>query len=439
MPSRLTGRTAKLIIDGDEANASEFPILSGTQGPDVIDVRSLYKQTGMFTHDPGFMSTSSCESTITYIDGEKGILQHRGYDIADLAENCNYLEVCHLLLYGHLPDVNEKDEFERSITMHTMVHEQLQILYKGFPRRSHPMAILVGAVASLSAFYHDSLDIYDADQRDLAARRMIAKMPTLTAMAFKYSIGHPFVYPQNDLGFAENFLNMMFAVPCERYKVTPTLARAMEKLMILHADHEQNASTSTVRLASSSQANPFACIGAGISSLWGPAHGGANQAVIEMLDEIGDESRIPEYIRRAKDKQDSFRLMGFGHRVYKNYDPRAAVIKDSCHEVLEELGMANNPKLKIAMELEKIALNDDYFVSRKLFPNVDFYSGIIYEAMGIPTELFTGLFAMSRTAGWVAQWQEMISDPDQRIGRPRQLYVGEKPRKVVPASQRSAA
>jgi citrate synthase len=424
---------AKLTI-GDKT--AEFPVMSGSQGPDVIDVRSLYKQTGMFTHDPGFMSTSSCESTITYIDGEKGILQHRGYDIADLAENCNYLEVCHLLLYGHLPDVAEKEGFETNITMHTMVHEQLQTLYKGFPRRSHPMAILVGAVASLSAFYHDSLDIYDDDQRDLAARRMIAKMPTLTAMAYKYSIGQPFIYPDNDLDFSANFLNMMFAVPCEKYKVTPTLARAMDKLMILHADHEQNASTSTVRLASSSQANPFACIGAGISSLWGPAHGGANQAVIEMLNEIGTVDRIPEFIKRAKDKADPFRLMGFGHRVYKNYDPRAAVIKASCDDVLEELGAANNPKLAIAMELERIALSDEYFVDRKLFPNVDFYSGIIYEAMGVPTELFTGLFAMSRTAGWVAQWQEMISDPDQRIGRPRQLYTGDATRKVQPLKKR---
>ncbi len=436
MAANTTNKTAKLIINGDEANAAEFPILSGTEGPDVIDVRSLYKQTGMFTHDPGFMSTSSCESTITFIDGEKGILRHRGYDIADLAEKCTFLEVCHLLLYGELPNTKEKEEFERNITMHTMVHEQLQILYKGFPRRSHPMAILVGAVASLSAFYHDSLDIYDPEERDLASRRMIAKMPTLTAMAFKYSIGHPFVYPDNNLDFAANFLNMMFAVPCEQYKVSPVLSKAMNKLMILHADHEQNASTSTVRLASSSQANPFACIGAGISSLWGPAHGGANQAVIEMLDMIGDVKNIPEFIKRAKDKDDPFRLMGFGHRVYKNYDPRAAVIKDSCYEVLEELGAVDNPKLAIAMELEKIALNDEYFVQRKLFPNVDFYSGIIYEAMGIPTTLFTGLFAMSRTAGWVAQWQEMIADPDQKIGRPRQLYIGEGARKVLPPNKR---
>lgn len=425
---------ATITIDG---NTFELPILKGTEGPDAIDVRALYKDHGYFIHDPGFLSTSSCESTITFIDGEKGILRHRGYSIEDLAANCTYLEVCYLLLYGDLPDEKELVKFERNITHHTMVHEQLRFLYRGFPRRSHPMAILVGAVASLSAFYHDSLDIFDAEERDLAAQRMIAKMPTLAAMAHKYSLGMPFIYPCNELGFAENFLHMMFATPCEEYKVSPVLASAMEKILILHADHEQNASTSTVRLASSSQANPFACIGAGISSLWGPAHGGANEAVIKMLEEIEDVKNIPEFIKRAKDKDDPFRLMGFGHRVYKNYDPRAAVLKKEADAVLDEVGIKDSKKLEIAKELEKIALEDDYFVQRKLFPNVDFYSGIIYEAMHIPTEMFTGLFAMARTAGWVAQWQEMIADPDQKIGRPRQLYKGETERKVKPINKRS--
>lgn len=425
--SEISKETAKLTVGGKTV---ELPILKGTEQPDVIDVRSLYKSTGMFTHDPGFMSTSSCESKITFIDGEKGILRHRGYDIQDLAENCDYLDVVHLLLYGDLPQGQTRKDFFRSITLHTMAHEQLGFLYRGFPRRSHPMAILVGAVASLSAFYHDSLDIFNPEERDLAARRMIAKMPTLTAMAYKYSIGQPFIYPDNSLGFGENFVHMLFAVPCEKYKVKPSVARAMEKILILHADHEQNASTSTVRLASSSEANPFACIGAGISCLWGPAHGGANEAVINMLNEIGDVKRIPEFLKRAKDKNDTFRLMGFGHRVYKNYDPRAAVLKKSCDEVLEDLGVTNSPKLKIARELERIALQDEYFAERKLFPNVDFYSGIIYEAMGIPVTLFTPLFAMARTAGWVAQWLEMFSDKDRKIGRPRQLYTGETHRKV---------
>ncbi len=429
---------AKLTIynNGQAKKEVELPILKGTEGPDVIDVRSLYKQAGVFTHDPGFLSTSSCDSSITYIDGEQGILRHRGYDIQDLAEKCDFLEVCYLLLYGDLPNKEQYENFKSSITMHTMVHEQLRNLYQGFPRRSHPMAILVGAVASLSAFYHDSLDIFDAGQRDLAAHRMIAKMPTLTAMAYKYSIGQPIMYPDNSLGFAENFLHMLFAVPCEKFKISPVVSRAMEKILILHADHEQNASTSTVRLASSSEANPFACIGAGISCLWGPAHGGANEAVIKMLNEIGDESKIPEYIKRAKDKNDSFRLMGFGHRVYKNYDPRAAVLKASCDQVLEEVGVKNSPLLRVAKELERIALQDSYFVERKLFPNVDFYSGIIYEAINIPTSLFTCLFAMARTAGWVAQWMEMISDPEQKIGRPRQLYKGAQQRKVQSIEKR---
>ncbi|MCP5361266.1 MAG: citrate synthase [Hyphomicrobiales bacterium] len=429
--------TARISVSSNPEQSWEFPVLHGSEGPDAIDVTKLYKTTGMFTHDPGFLSTSSCESRITFIDGEKGILRHRGYSIEDLAEHSDYLEVCYLLLYGELPDAKEKAWFVKEITYHTLVHEQLEFMFRGFPRRSHPMAILVGAVASLSAFYHDSLDIHDEKERDLAAKRMIAKMPTLTAMAYKYSIGQPFVFPQNALDFSSNFLNMMFSVPAEPYKVNPVMARAIDKLLILHADHEQNASTSTVRLASSSGANPFACLGAGISCLWGPAHGGANQAVIEMLREIEHVDRIPEFITRAKDKDDPFRLMGFGHRVYKNYDPRARVIKKYCDEVLEEIGdQEDNQLLKIAKELEKIALNDDYFVQRKLFPNVDFYSGIIYEAMGIPTALFTPMFALARTVGWVAQWKEMMEDPELRIGRPRQLYTGYPARDYVPIDKR---
>ncbi len=402
----------------------DFPIYNGTEGPDVIDISALYKETGHFTYDPGFLSTASCESSITYIDGDAGILRYRGYNIDELAEKCDFLSVCHLLLYGELPNEEQSEWFNRTITLHTMVHEQLQFMLRGFPRRSHPMAVMVGASASLSAFYHDSLDINDPDQRELAAFRMIAKMPTLAAMCYKYSIGQPFIYPNNELSFSENFLHMMFATPCEKYKVSPTMAQAMDKLLILHADHEQNASTSTVRLAGSSGANPFACIGAGIASLWGPAHGGANEAVILMLREIGHKSRIPEFIARAKDKDDPFRLMGFGHRVYKNYDPRAKVLRETCNQVLDELGIRDEPLLEIAMELERIALEDEYFVQRKLYPNVDFYSGIIYRAMGIPTKMFTVLFAIARTAGWVAQWKEMIEDPKQKIGRPRQLYNG---------------
>lgn len=423
------------LKDGTKSEA-EMPVYKGTQGPNVVDIRNLYKNAGVFTHDPGFMSTSSCESKITYIDGDAGILRYRGYDIRELCQHSDYLETVYLLFYGDLPNAKEKADFVQTISKRTMVHEQLKNLYTGFPRRAHPMAILVGAVASLSAFYHDSLDIADPEQRELASIRMVAKMPTLTAMAHKYSVGQPFIYPDNSLGFAENFLHMMFAVPCEKYKVSPILSRALEKILILHADHEQNASTSTVRLASSSQANPFACIGAGISSLWGPAHGGANEEVINMLREIGSVERIPEFIAKAKDKNSGFRLMGFGHRVYKNYDPRAAVLKSYCDEVLEEVGIKNSPLLKTAKELERIALQDEYFVSRKLFPNVDFYSGIIYEAMGIPTQIFTGLFAMARTAGWVAQWQEMIVDPDHKIGRPRQLYTGEVARSVKPLDKR---
>ncbi len=428
------GSKASITIDGNEL--IELPIVEGTEGPPAVDITKLYGQTGYLTLDPGFLSTASCESRITFIDGDKGILRYRGYDIADLAENSDFLEVTYLLLNGELPNEQEKQSFVTDVTYHTMVHEQLHFLYRGFPRRAHPMAILVGAVASLSAFYHDSLNINNAEQRELAILRMIAKMPTLAAMAYKYSIGQPFVYPRNDLSFAGNFLYMMFSTPCEEYKVDPVLERAIDKLFLLHADHEQNASTSTVRLAGSSGANPFACIGAGIASLWGPAHGGANEAVIRMLLEIKSPDRIPEYIRRAKDKDDPFRLMGFGHRVYKNYDPRATVLRDACHEVLEAMGQTNEPLLKIAMELEKIALEDEYFVERKLYPNVDFYSGIIYRALGIPTKLFTVMFAIARTAGWVAQWKEMIEDPKQKIGRPRQLFTGSAPRKFVPLNKR---
>lgn len=427
--------TAVLDIEGKQK--IELPIYRAVEGPSVIDISKLYGQTGYFTYDPGFLSTAACESKITYIDGDEGILRYRGYDIADLAEKSDFLEVCYLLLNGDLPNADEKKKFDHTVTMHTMVHEQLQFLYRGFPRRSHPMAILVGAVASLSAFYHDSLDIQCEREREIAAFRMIAKIPTLAAMSYKYSIGQPFMYPDNTLSYTENFLHMMFATPCEKYKVSPTLAKAMDKIFILHADHEQNASTSSVRLTGSSGANPFACIGAGIASLWGPAHGGANEAVINQLLEIGDAARIPEFIARAKDKDDPFRLMGFGHRVYKNYDPRAAVLRETCHEVLKELGQQDEPLLKIAMELEKIALEDDYFVQRKLYPNVDFYSGIIYRAMGIPSQMFTVLFALARTVGWISQWKEMIEDPAQRIGRPRQLFTGPEPRKYVPMNQRS--
>jgi citrate synthase len=426
--------TAVLDIEGKKK--IEFPIYRAVEGPSVIDISSLYKDTGYFTYDPGFLSTASCESRITYIDGDEGILRYRGYDIADLAEKSDFLEVCYLLLNGELPDAAEKKKFDHTVTMHTMVHEQLQFMYRGFPRRAHPMAVLVGAVASLSAFYHDSLDINDEREREVAAFRMIAKIPTLAAMAYKYSIGQPFIYPDNSLGYTENFLHMMFATPCEKTKISPTLVKAMDKILILHADHEQNASTSSVRLTGSSGANPFACIGAGIASLWGPAHGGANEAVINMLLEIGDEKNIPEFIARAKDKDDPFRLMGFGHRVYKNYDPRASVLRETCHEVLEELGQQDEPLLKIAMKLEKIALEDDYFVQRKLYPNVDFYSGIIYRAMGIPSQMFTALFAVGRTVGWISQWKEMIEDPAQKIGRPRQLFTGSAPRKFVPVDKR---
>lgn len=426
---------AKLIIEGKEV--AEFPVMKATMGPDVIDISSLYKNTNKFTLDLGFMSTASTESKITYIDGDQGILMHRGYKIEDLAERANFLEVTYLLLYGELPNNKQLEDFTHHITHHSMVHEQLQFLYRGFPRRAHPMAILVSAFASLSSFYHDSLDIFDPFQRELSVFRMVAKVPTLAAMAYKYSIGQPFIYPKNGLGYAENFLRMMFAVPCEEYQSNKIISDAMEKVFILHADHEQNASTSTVRLAGSSGANPFACIGAGIASLWGPAHGGANQAVIEMLDAIEDVKNIPKFIEKAKDKDDPFRLMGFGHRVYKNYDPRAAVLRKTCHDVLKEVeGKGNNKQLEIAMRLEEIALSDDYFIERKLFPNVDFYSGIIYRAIGIPTKMFTVLFAVARTAGWLAQWKEMIEDPNQKIGRPRQLYTGPTSREFVEMKNR---
>lgn len=431
--SKTAKHSAKIIIDD---RTFEPSVIEGTQGPAVIDVTKLYQECNMFTFDPGFMSTAACESKITFIDGEAGILRYRGYDIAELAEQSNFLEVSYLLLNGELPNKEEAQLFRSNITNHTLIHEQLQFLFRGFPRRSHPMAIMVGAVASLSAFYHDSLDIYDEKERELAAYRMIAKVPTLAAMAYKYSIGQPFVYPLNHLNFAENFLHMMFATPCEEYKINPILADAIDKIFILHADHEQNASTATVRLAGSSGANPFACLGAGIASLWGPAHGGANEAVIHMLEEIKTPDRIPHFINRAKDKNDPFRLMGFGHRVYKNYDPRASVLRKTCHDVLNVLGIQNDPLLNIAIELERIALNDEYFIERKLYPNVDFYSGIIYKAMRIPSQMFTVLFAVARTAGWVAQWKEMMSDPANKIGRPRQLYTGYPYRKFVSEDQR---
>ena len=424
------------LIDNRSGTEYTLPVIDGTTRPSVIDVRKLYADTDCFTYDPGFTSTGSCESKLTFIDGDKGVLLHRGYPISDLAENCDFTEVCYLLLNGELPDAKGKADFENGITYHTMLHEQIANFYRGFRRDAHPMAIMCGVVGALSAFYHDSTDINDPEHRRIASYRMIAKMPTIAAWAFKYSQGQPFIYPKNELSYAENFLHMMFATPCEEYKINPVLSRAMDRLLILHADHEQNASTSTVRLAGSSGANPFACISAGIASLWGPAHGGANEAVLNMLAEIGHKDRIPEFVARAKDKDDPFRLMGFGHRVYKNFDPRAKVMRQSCHEVLDELGIQDEPLLELAMELEKIAVEDEYFVERKLYPNVDFYSGIIFKAMGIPTTMFTVLFAVARTVGWIAQWNEMIEDPSQRIGRPRQLYTGETERPFVPIDQR---
>jgi len=424
------------LVDEATGKTYELPVISGSTGPDVIDIRKLYAETGMFTYDPGYTSTGSCSSAITYIDGDNGVLRHRGYAIEDLAENCDFLEVVHLLLRGELPNPQQKEEFDRTITLHTMVHEQMHKFIEGFRRDAHPMAVMVGTVGALSAFYHDSTDINDPYHRMVSAHRLVAKMPTIAAWAFKYSLGQPFIYPQNKLRYAENFLRMLFANPCEEYEVNPIVAKAMDRILILHADHEQNASTSTVRLAGSSEANPFACIAAGIASLWGPAHGGANEAVLRMLTEIGSKDDIPKYVKRAKDKDDRFRLMGFGHRVYRNYDPRAKIMAKTCHEVLDELGVKDEPLLEIAMELERIALEDDYFVQKKLYPNVDFYSGIIFRAIGIPVTMFTALFALARTAGWIAQWQEMVEDPQQKIGRPRQLYTGHVERRFVPLHQR---
>ena len=424
------------LIDHATGKSYTFPVLHGTTGPRVIDIRTLYRDTGMFTYDPGYTSTGSCDSRITYIDGDVGVLLHRGYSIDDLAEHCDFMEVCYLLLHGELPNRAEKDKFETTITRHTMVHEKLRGFYDGFRSDAHPMAILCGVTGALSAFYHDSTDIRDPQQRLIASHRLIAKMPTIAAMAYKYSKGEPFVYPRNDLDYAENFLHMMFSVPAENYNIDPVLARAMDRIFILHADHEQNASTSTVRIAGSSHANPFACIAAGIASLWGPAHGGANEAVLHMLEEIGSPDRIPEFIEKARDPTDRFRLMGFGHRVYKNYDPRAKVMRQTCHEVLNRVGIRDEPLLKIAMELERIALEDEYFVERKLYPNVDFYSGITLKAMRVPVSMFTVLFALARTVGWIAQWKEMIEDPVQRIGRPRQLYSGQTKRPLVPLDER---
>ncbi len=427
-----SGRTAQLSIEG---KSYDFPIYSGTLGPDVIDIGKLYAQTDHFTFDPGFTSTGACELQITFIDGEKGELLYRGYPIDQLAEKSHYLEVCYLLLYGNLPDKEQLKDFETRVTKHTMLHEQMQYFYRGFRRDAHPMAVVCGVVGAMSAFYHDSTDIQDPWQREVATIRLIAKLPTICAWAYKYSLGQPFVYPRNDLTYAENFLHMCFAVPAEEYKVSPILSKAMDRIFTLHADHEQNASTSTVRLAGSSGANPFACIAAGVACLWGPAHGGANQACLEMLREIGTVDQIPTYIKRAKDKDDPFRLMGFGHRVYKNFDPRAKVMKESADEVLGLLGIEDNETLKVAKELERIALEDDYFVEKKLYPNVDFYSGIILEAMGFPTSMFTPIFALSRTVGWISQWKEMIEE-SSRIGRPRQLYTGPAHRDYVDVDAR---
>ncbi|KQI68600.1 type II citrate synthase [Loktanella sp. 3ANDIMAR09] len=429
----MTEKSAKLTIDGKDY---DLPIFTPTSGPDVLDIRKLYAQAGVFTYDPGFTSTASTDSTITFIDGDKGELLHRGYPIDQLAAKSHYLEVCYLLLNGELPNAEQLEEFEFIVTHHTMLHEQMMNFFRGFRRDAHPMAIMVGVVGAMSAFYHDSTDIHDEKQREIAAFRLIAKMPTIAAMAYKYHVGQPFVYPRNDLDYASNFLNMCFSVPAANYNVDPVLSRAMDRIFTLHADHEQNASTSTVRLASSSGANPFACIAAGIACLWGPAHGGANQACLEMLREIGTVDRIPEFIARAKDKNDPFRLMGFGHRVYKNFDPRATVMKESADEVLDLLGIENNETLKVAKALEKAALEDPYFAEKKLFPNVDFYSGIILEAMGFPTSMFTPIFAVSRTIGWVSQWQEQLSDPQLKIGRPRQLYMGETTRDYVDIENR---
>ena len=435
-PSANPSTDTFTLTDNSTGKSYELPILKGTLGPDVIDVRKLYAETGCFTYDPGFTSTGSCESKITFIDGEKGILLYRGYPIDVLAEQSDFMEVCYLLLYGELPTPGQKKKFENELTYHPMLHEQLNYFFRGFRRDTHPMAVLCGVTGALSAFYHPSTGNSDPNPRSVASYRQTANMPPTAAMSYKLSIGQPFMYPKNALNYAENFLYMMFGNPCEDFKVNPVLAKALDRILILHADHEQNASTSTVRLAGSSGANPFACIAAGIASLWGPAHGGANEAVLKMLTEIGDKKNIPEFISRAKDKKDPFRLRGFGHRVYKNFDPRARVLEKTCHEVLDELGIEDEPLLDIAVELERIALEDKYFISKKLYPNVDFYSGIIFKAMGIPTSLFTVLFAVARTVGWVAQWNEMIEDPTQKIGRPRQLFTGAVERKYTPLHMR---
>ena len=428
--------TKATLSFSDGSPSIDFPVYKGSIGPDVVDIRKLYGATGKFTYDPGFMSTAACNSSITYIDGDKGELLYRGYPIEQLAVNCDFLETCYLLLNGELPNANQKDVFVDTVTHYTMVHEQMQFFFRGFRRDAHPMSVLVGTVGALASFYHDSLDINDPHHRDVSAIRLIAKMPTLVAMAYKYSIGQPFIYPRNDLSYSANFMRMMFATPAEDYKINNVLVRALDRILILHADHEQNASTSTVRLAGSSGANPFACIAAGIACLWGPAHGGANEAALNMLKEIGSVDNIPAFIAQVKDKNSNVKLMGFGHRVYKNFDPRAKLMRETCHEVLNELGLQNDPLFKLAMALEKVALEDEYFVSRKLYPNVDFYSGIVQSALGIPVSLFTGIFAMARTVGWIAQWNEMISDPEQKIGRPRQLFVGAPKRDVAPIAKR---
>jgi citrate synthase len=429
----------KAILNYGDGKMVEFPVLSGTIGPEVVDIRTMYGKTGMFTYDPGFLSTASTQSSITYIDGDQGILLYRGYPIEQLAVHCDFLEVAYLILFGDLPDRAQRDKFVQTVTRHTMVHDQINRFFTGFRRDAHPMAVMVGVVGALSAFYHDSLDINDPRQREVAAYRLIAKMPTLTAMAYKYSIGLPFVYPRNNLSYTANFMRMVFSVPAEDYVVNDVLVRALDRILILHADHEQNASTSTVRLAGSSGANPFACIASGIACLWGPAHGGANEAALNMLEDLqrnGGVARIGEFIAKVKDKNSGAKLMGFGHRVYKNYDPRAKLMRETTYEVLGELGLGDDPLFKLAMALEKIALEDEYFVSRKLYPNVDFYSGIVQRALGIPTSMFTCIFALARTVGWIAQWNEMISDPDQKIGRPRQLYTGAARRDVVAIDKR---
>ena len=431
-----TQRTATLTVDGKSV---DLPVLTGSIGPDVIDIRTLYAKTGMFTFDPGFMATAACKSSITYIDGDAGVLLYRGYPIEQLAQHCDFLETCYLILKGELPNAQQKDQFDNTIRRHTMVHEQLSRFYSGFRRDAHPMAVMVGVVGALSAFYHDAMDFSDQEHRDISANRLIAKLPTLTAMAYKYSVGQPFMHPRNELGYTANFMHMMFAVPSEPYKPNPVLVRALDRILILHADHEQNASTSTVRISGSSRANPFACIAAGIACLWGPAHGGANEAALNMLLDLqrqGGVAKIGEFIAKVKDKNATVRLMGFGHRVYKNYDPRAKLMRETCYEVLAELGLENDPLFKLAMTLEKIALEDDYFVSRKLYPNVDFYSGIVQRALGIPITLFTGIFALARTVGWIAHWSEMITEADQKISRPRQLFIGSPPRPVKPLAQR---